>query len=97
MDPRKRGSNPDLDPADKEKLFSDHIKTLYERCAPEFKAILVEVLSSEAASQQTEEANTVLNSWSTANQILRPDIRYSKMPREDRELLWRQYTEDVLR
>ncbi|ESQ47904.1 hypothetical protein EUTSA_v10020134mg [Eutrema salsugineum] len=96
-DPQKRASNPDLDSADKEKLFRDHIKTLYERCAHDFKALLVEVLSSEAASQQTEEAKTVLNSWSTAKQLLKPDIRYSKMPRNDREVLWRRYAEDILR
>uniref|UniRef100_A0A1J3HXB7 Pre-mRNA-processing protein 40C n=1 Tax=Noccaea caerulescens TaxID=107243 RepID=A0A1J3HXB7_NOCCA len=96
-DPQKRASNPDLDPADKEKLFRDHIKTLYERCAKDFKALLVEVLSSEAASQQTEEAKTVLNSWSTAKQVLKPDIRYSKMPRNDREVVWRRYADDIVR
>ncbi|KAL0743152.1 hypothetical protein Bca4012_084665 [Brassica carinata] len=96
-DPQKRASNPDLDPADKEKLFRDHIKTLYERCARDFKALLVEVLSSEAASQQTEDAKTVLNSWSTAKQVLKSDIRYSKMPRDDREVIWRRYAEDILR
>ncbi|KAH0851954.1 hypothetical protein HID58_094346, partial [Brassica napus] len=96
-DPQKRALNPDLDPADKEKLFRDHIKTLYERCARDFKALLVEVLSSEAASQQTEEAKTVLNSWSTAKQVLKSDIRYSKMPRDDREVIWRRYAEDILR
>ncbi|KAF8050056.1 hypothetical protein N665_2057s0003 [Sinapis alba] len=96
-DPQKRASNPDLDPTDKEKLFRDHIKTLYERCARDFKALLVEVLSSEAASQQTEDAKTVLNSWSTAKQVLKSDIRYSKMPRDDREVIWRRYAEDILR
>ncbi|CAF1932387.1 hypothetical protein HID58_067621 [Brassica napus] len=96
-DPQKRALNPDLDPADKEKLFRDHIKTLCERCARDFKALLVEVLSSEAASQQTEEAKTVLNSWSTAKQVLKSDIRYSKMPRDDREVIWRRYAEDILR
>lgn len=96
-DPQKRASNPDLDPADKERLFRDHIKTLYERCARDFKALLVEVLSSEAASQQTEDAKTVLNSWSTAKQVLKSDIRYSKMPRDDREVIWRRYAEDILR
>jgi hypothetical protein len=29
-DPQKRASNPDLEPADKEKLFRDHVKSLYE-------------------------------------------------------------------
>ncbi|CAH2053273.1 unnamed protein product [Thlaspi arvense] len=96
-DPQKRASNPDLNHADKEKLFRDHIKTLYERCAHDFKGLLVEVLSSEPASQQSEEAKTVLNSWSTAKQVLKPDVRYSKMPRIDREVLWRRYAEDILR
>ncbi|CAH8261104.1 unnamed protein product [Arabidopsis lyrata] len=96
-DPQKRASNPDLDPADKEKLFRDHIKTLYERCVHDFKALLVEALSSEAASQQTEDGKTVLDSWSAAKQVLKPDIRYSKMPRRDREVLWRRYAEDIWR
>ncbi|KAG7582597.1 FF domain superfamily [Arabidopsis suecica] len=96
-DPQKRASNPDLDPADKEKLFRDHIKTLYERCVHDFKALLVEALSSEAASQQTEDGKTVLDSWSAAKQVLKPDIRYSKMPRRDREVLWRRYAEDISR
>lgn len=68
-----------------------------QRCARDFKALLVEVLSSEAASQQTEDAKTVLNSWSTAKQVLKSDIRYSKMPRDDREVIWRRYAEDILR
>lgn len=67
-----------------------------QRCAHDFKALLVEALSSEASSRQTEEGKTVLNSWSTAKQLLKPDIRYSKMPREDREILWRRYAEDIL-
>ncbi|KAL1197689.1 Pre-mRNA-processing protein 40C [Cardamine amara subsp. amara] len=96
-DPQKRASNPNLDPADKEKLFRDHIKALYERCAHDFKSLLLEVLSSEAASQQTEDGKTMLNSWSTAKQVLKPDIRYSKMPRKYREVLWRRYAEDISR
>ncbi|CAN8258729.1 unnamed protein product [Cochlearia groenlandica] len=100
-DPQKRASNPDLDLADKEKLFRDHIKTLYERCAHDFKSLLAEVLSSSeaaaAASEQTEEGKTVLNSWSKAKQVLKPDIRYKKMPRNDREVLWRRYTDDISR
>lgn len=68
-----------------------------QRCAKDFKALLIEVLSSEAASQQTEEAKTVLNSWSTAKQVLKPDIRYSKMPKNDREVVWRRYADDIVR
>jgi len=157
-DPQKRASNPDLEPADKEKLFRDHVKSLYEvrvllncnpyqikfsafsatrseqnlvsrtfsayllfgwfeegnilwlpisfkcfsycasqRCVHDFKALLAEALSSEAATLQTEDGKTALNSWSTAKQVLKPDIRYSKMPRQDREVVWRRYVEDISR
>lgn len=68
-----------------------------QRCVHDFKALLVEALSSEAASQQTEDGKTVLDSWSAAKQVLKPDIRYSKMPRRDREVLWRRYAEDIWR
>ncbi|GMH07074.1 hypothetical protein Nepgr_008914 [Nepenthes gracilis] len=65
-DPQRRASNPDLDQSDLEKLFRKHTKLLYERCVHEFRALLVEVITPEAAVQETEDGKTVLNSWSTA-------------------------------
>ncbi|KAL5553004.1 hypothetical protein UlMin_040405 [Ulmus minor] len=96
-DPQGRASNPDLDSSEMEKHFREHIKMLYERCAREFKALLAEVLTAEAAAQETEDGKTVLNSWSTAKRLLKLDPRYTKMPRKDREILWRRYAEDMLR
>ncbi|KAK9275213.1 hypothetical protein L1049_022475 [Liquidambar formosana] len=70
---------------------------LHERCAHEFRALLAEVLTAEAAAQETEDGKTVLNSWSTAKRLLKPDPRYTKMPRKERESLWRRYAEEMQR
>nr|XP_028947374.1 pre-mRNA-processing protein 40C-like [Malus domestica] len=96
-DPQRRAANPDLDPSDMDKLFREHVKMLNERCAHEFRTLLAEVLTAEAASQETEDGKTVLNSWSTAKRILRTDPRYDKTPRKEREVLWRRYSEEMLR
>ncbi|KAK7404355.1 hypothetical protein VNO78_05188 [Psophocarpus tetragonolobus] len=96
-DPQRRATNPDLDPSDTEKLFREHVKMLQERCAHEFRVLLTEVLTSDAASQETDDAKTVLNSWSTAKRLLKSDPRYNKVPRKEREALWRRYAEDMLR
>ncbi|XP_022776500.1 pre-mRNA-processing protein 40C isoform X2 [Durio zibethinus] len=96
-DPQGRAVNPDLDPSDMEKLFREHIKMLFERCANDFRALLAEVITQDAAAQQTEDGKTVLNSWSTAKRLLKPDPRYNKTPRKEREALWRRYAEDMLK
>ncbi|KAL2329116.1 hypothetical protein Fmac_022543 [Flemingia macrophylla] len=95
-DPQGRATNSDLDPSDTEKLFREHVKMLQERCAHEFRVLLADVLTSEAASRETE-GKTVLNSWSTAKRVLKSDPRYNKIPRKEREALWRRYAEDILR
>ncbi|KAH7516632.1 hypothetical protein FEM48_Zijuj10G0155600 [Ziziphus jujuba var. spinosa] len=96
-DPQGRAANPDLDSLEMEKLFREHIKMLHERCAREFKTLLAEVLTADAAAQETEDGKTVLNSWSTAKRLLKRDPRYNKMPRKDREALWRRHAEEMLR
>ncbi|KAK8699559.1 hypothetical protein V6N13_115642 [Hibiscus sabdariffa] len=96
-DPQGRAANPDLDSSDMEKLFREHIKMLFERCSNDFRALLAEVITQDAASQETEGGKTVLNSWSTTKRLLKPDPRYNKMPRKEREPLWRRYVEDMLR
>ena len=68
-----------------------------QRCAHEFRVLLAEVLTSDAASQETNDGKTVLNSWSTAKRLLKSDPRYNKVPRKEREALWRRYAEDMLR
>ncbi|KAJ9183220.1 hypothetical protein P3X46_007110 [Hevea brasiliensis] len=96
-DPQGRATNPDLDPSDTERLFREHLKMLYERCAHDFKSLLAEVINTEAAAQKTENGKTVLDSWSTAKRLLKSDPRYNKMPRKEREILWRRYADDMLR
>ena len=59
--------------------------------------MLAEVLTAEAAAQDTQNGKTVLNSWSTAKRLLKPDPRYNKMPRKEREVLWRRYADEMLR
>ncbi|KAL4570025.1 hypothetical protein LXL04_025674 [Taraxacum kok-saghyz] len=96
-DPQGRASNPYLDQSDLEKLFRDHVKSLHDRCANEYKGLLSEVITSEAGVKEYEDGKTVLTSWSTAKNLLKDDTRYNKMPRRDRELLWRRHVEDLLR
>ncbi|PNY04487.1 pre-mRNA-processing protein 40c-like protein [Trifolium pratense] len=96
-DPQGRATNSDLDSADMEKLFRDHVKMLQERRAHDFRALLAEILTAEAASQETDDGKTVLNSWSTAKRLLKSDPRYNKVESKDREALWRRYVEDMLR
>ncbi|XP_073112719.1 pre-mRNA-processing protein 40C isoform X2 [Elaeis guineensis] len=96
-DPQGRATNPDLGQGDAEKLFRDHVKDLYERCARGFRLLLSEVITAEAAAQTTDDGKTILNSWSEAKRLLKPDPRYSKMPGKDREYLWRRYAEDMMR
>uniref|UniRef100_A0A2N9IEN5 Pre-mRNA-processing protein 40C n=1 Tax=Fagus sylvatica TaxID=28930 RepID=A0A2N9IEN5_FAGSY len=96
-DAQARATNPDLDSSETEKLFREHIKMLNERCAQEFRSLLAEVLTAEAAAQDTQNGKTVLNSWSTAKRLLKPDPRYNKMPRKEREVLWRRYADEMLR
>ncbi|XP_050372348.1 pre-mRNA-processing protein 40C isoform X2 [Argentina anserina] len=96
-DSQQRAANSDLNSSDMEKLFREHVKMLHERCAHEFRTLLAEVLTIEAASQETEEGKTVLNSWSTAKRLLKPDPRYNKMPRKEREVVWHRYAEEMLR
>ncbi|XP_052310828.1 pre-mRNA-processing protein 40C [Populus trichocarpa] len=96
-DPQGRETNPDLDPSDIEKLFREHVKMLHDQCTNVFKDLLAGVIIAEAAAQKTEDGKTVLDSWSTAKRLLKPDPRYNKMPRKERETLWRRYGEEMLR
>ncbi|KAL9229921.1 hypothetical protein vseg_005334 [Gypsophila vaccaria] len=96
-DPQRRASNPDLDESDMEKLFREHVKMLYERCAQKFKALLAEVITLDAALRKTEDGKTVITSWSTAKKVLKSDARYSTMPRKEREALWKWHAEDIQR
>ncbi|CAL9107205.1 unnamed protein product [Musa textilis] len=96
-DPQGRATNPDLTQEDAEKLFREHVKDLYERCVNDFRTLLAEVVIVESAAARNDDGKTVLNSWSEAKRLLKPDPRYSKMPSKDRESLWRRHIEDVLR
>lgn len=78
-------------------LLTSVFPLIGQRCVQEFRTLLAEVLTSEAASQETEDGKTPINSWSTAKRLLKSDLRYSKVPRNEREGLWRRYAEDMLR
>ncbi|XP_071927412.1 pre-mRNA-processing protein 40C-like isoform X1 [Coffea arabica] len=95
-DPQGRAANPNLDQSDLEKLFREHVKILHERCVSEFRALLAEVVTLEAAARE-KDGKTVLTSWSTAKHLLKADARYTKMPRKDRESLWKRHVEDIQR
>ncbi|KAL3502269.1 hypothetical protein ACH5RR_036718 [Cinchona calisaya] len=95
-DPQGRAANRHLDQSDLEKLFREHIKILHERCVSEFRALLAEVVTVEAAARE-KDGKTVLTSWSTAKHLLKADARYTKMPRKDRESLWKRHVEEIQR
>lgn len=56
-----------------------------------------DVITPEAAARETEDGKTILSSWSTAKQLLKNDPRYNKMPRKEREGLWRRHAEEIQR
>ncbi|CAM6095871.1 unnamed protein product [Calypogeia fissa] len=95
-DPLGRATNPELDPADRERFFREHTNELFERCVREYRGLLADIITVEAASKN-EEGKLILTSWSEAKKLLKPDPRYAKMPRRDRESWWRRYAEDVQR
>lgn len=70
---------------------------MFQRCATEYKALLAEAITTEAATKEYEDGKTVFSSWSTARHLLKDDTRYNKMPRKDRESLWRRHVEDLQR
>ncbi|XP_052204775.1 pre-mRNA-processing protein 40C isoform X6 [Diospyros lotus] len=94
-DPQGRVGNPYLDQSDLEKLFREHVKLLHERCVHEFRSLLSETMTSESANQETEDGKTARTSWSTAKRLLKADPRYNKMPRKERESLWRRFVEEM--
>ncbi|KAK3019663.1 hypothetical protein RJ639_003859 [Escallonia herrerae] len=96
-DPQDRAANPCLDQSDLEKLFREYVKILHERFAHEFRALLSEAITAEAAVQETEDGKTVLTSWSTAKRLLKADPRFTRMPRKARESLWRRHVEEIQR
>lgn len=63
----------------------------------DYKALLAEVITADAAARETEDGKTVVDSWSTAKLLLKSDPRYNKMPRKDRESLWWRHAEEIQR
>ncbi|GJZ30070.1 pre-mRNA-processing protein 40C isoform X2, partial [Tanacetum coccineum] len=57
-------------------------------CAYEYKAFLVDVITTDAAIKEYEDGKTVLNSWSIAKRLLKDDVRYNKIRQKDGESLW---------
>ncbi|GKA78834.1 pre-mRNA-processing protein 40C, partial [Tanacetum coccineum] len=84
-DPQGRATNPYLDQSDLDKLFREHIKSLYDWCAHEYKALLSDVITTDAAAKVYEDGKTVFNSWSTAKRF------------KDKESLWWWHVDDLER
>ncbi|CAI0405101.1 unnamed protein product [Linum tenue] len=95
-DPQGRATHPDLDPSETERLFREHVKMLQERCVQDYKALLAEVITVEAAADKMEDGKTVLDSWSTAKRLLKADPRYNKIHRKERESLWRRHADEMI-
>eukprot|EP00252_Welwitschia_mirabilis_P018920 TRINITY_DN4241_c0_g2_i1.p1 TRINITY_DN4241_c0_g2~~TRINITY_DN4241_c0_g2_i1.p1 ORF type:complete len:714 (+),score=170.12 TRINITY_DN4241_c0_g2_i1:212-2143(+) len=96
-DPLGRATNPDLDPADKERLFREHVNGLYEHAVREYRSLLADVITMDAAQRQQEDEKSILNSWTEAKRLLKSDARYNKTPRRERELRWRRHVDDIQR
>jgi len=92
-----RASNPDMDAAEKERIFRAHIDGLYSRCVRDFRALLSELITPEVAAKHKDEGKNALNSYHEAKKLVKADPRYSKMPRRERESLWRKHADDVQR
>ncbi|KAL3678003.1 hypothetical protein R1sor_020959 [Riccia sorocarpa] len=92
-----RATNPELDLSDRERLFREHVNEIFDRCLRDYRVLLADVISAEATEKHAEEDKHILTSWSDAKKLLKPDARYGKMPRRERELWWRRYADDVQR
>lgn len=69
----------------------------FQRVSLDYKSLLSEVLTAETATQVRDDGKTALTSWSVAKEQLQSDPRFSKMPRKERESLWRRYADEMLR
>ncbi|GJV03468.1 pre-mRNA-processing protein 40C isoform X1 [Tanacetum coccineum] len=58
-DPQGREANPHLDQSNLDKLFREHIKSLYDRCAHEYKPFLADVITTDVAAKEYEDGKTV--------------------------------------
>eukprot|EP01018_Ginkgo_biloba_P031680 Gb_26149 [translate_table: standard] len=96
-DPLGRATNPELDLADRERLFREHVNGLFERCVREYRSLLADVITVDIMTKHLEDGKNILTSWSEAKRLLKPDQRYARMPRREREIWWRRYAEDVQR
>lgn len=55
------------------------------------------MLTVGTATQVRDDGKTALTSWSVAKEQLKLDPRFSKLPRKERESLWRKYADEMLR
>lgn len=70
---------------------------LEQSCVRDFRSLLSDLITPEIAAKQSEEVKSVLSSWHEAKKVLKPDPRFSKMPRLERESLWRKHVDDAQR
>ena len=68
-----------------------------QRCVREYRLLLSEVVTPEAGAKQVDDGKSILTSWHEAKKVLKSDPRYSKMPRREREPLWRRHADDLQR
>lgn len=68
-----------------------------QRSERDYRTLLAEVMTLDAAKKQTEDGKSILNSWTETKKLIKDDPRYSKMPRRDRETWWRRYADDLQR
>lgn len=78
-------------------MFHLNFCLLEQRALRDYRALLADVMGTDAATKENEDGKSILNSWSEAKKHFKSDPRYGKMPRADREAWWRRYAEDLQR
>lgn len=81
-------------------LIVVYVPYVVQRCLNDFKALLAETIATggaEATALEEKDRRTAINSWSTAKLVLKSDPRYNRMPRKEREVVWRRHAEELLR
>ncbi|KAJ4784305.1 Pre-mRNA-processing protein 40C [Rhynchospora pubera] len=96
-DPQGRATNPDLAHSDAEMLFREHVTSLYNKQVHDYRQLLSEVITTDAAGKVASGEKTVFTSWSEAKKLLQSDARYAKLSSKDCESLWRRFVEDMAR
>ncbi|GAQ86364.1 Pre-mRNA-processing protein [Klebsormidium nitens] len=86
---------PHLEAKELEHLFKEHVRGIMDACVRDYKRLLAEALPEETIQKEDPDGRIPLDSWTAAKGLMREDARLKRLPKVEREPLYRQYTEDV--